>query len=128
MVFVTDTHAIVWYLMGDSRIGKKAKSVFSELEKGKGKLIISVIVLLETLVLIEKKRVKFSWIQFNEKISQFPTGVIYPVGVDLVYKLVSVDKTLDLHDRILAATTNTHRGILITKDEEIKRTKTPTVW
>ena len=129
MVFVTDTHSLIWYLTGDERIGKNAKRVFADLEVGKGKLIISIVVLLETLVLVEKGKIKASWEEFNEKVAQFPTAVFYPIGFDIIQNIKEVNQSLDLHDRILVTTAKIHKAGIITKDKEIKRAKkVKTVW
>lgn len=129
MEYVTDTHALVWYLTGDKKLGSKAKRIFSALEKGEGKLIISVVVFLEALVIIEKGRIKTTWQDFNSKVSQFPTAVIYPIGLDVLREIGKVGKSLELHDRILATTAKIHNAILIIKDPEIKKLRgIKTVW
>ena len=129
MVFVTDTHSLIWYLTGDERIGKRAKRIFADLETGKGKLIVSIIVFLETLVLIEKGKIQTSWQEFNDKVAQFPTVIFYPVGFDLLQEIKKVSQLLDLHDRILVTTAKIYKAILITKDGQIKMTKeVKTAW
>lgn len=129
MVYITDTHALVWYLTGDQKLGAEAKKIFTRLEKGKGRLLISLIVFLEVLVLVEKGRITFTWENFNEKIGQFPTAMIYPIGLDVLAEIKDIGNKLELHDRVLVTTTKIHEGVLITKDPEIKKIKEiKTVW
>lgn len=129
MEYVTDTHSLVWYLTGDKKLSSKAKSIFSDLERGKGKLIISVVVFLEALVIIEKGRIKTTWQGFNSKVSQFPTAIIYPIGLDVLQQIDKVGKSLELHDRILATTAKIHNAIIITRDPGINKARgIKTVW
>lgn len=129
MEYVTDTHALVWYLTGDNKLSSKAKIIFTDLEQGKGKLIISVVVFLEVLVIIEKKKIKTTWQDFNNKVSQFPTAIIYPIGLDILQEIDQIGMSLELHDRILATTAKIHEASLITRDPKIKKVKgVKTVW
>ncbi len=43
--FVTDTHALFWYLTGDSKPGKNASKIFKKAAKGKACIVIPAIVL-----------------------------------------------------------------------------------
>ena len=45
MIFVADTHSFLWYLSEDSRLGKKAKSIFELAEKGEATIAVPTIVL-----------------------------------------------------------------------------------
>jgi predicted nucleic-acid-binding protein len=49
MIFVADTHSLLWYMSEDARIGKRAKSKFDLAEKGDAFIAIPTIILAETL-------------------------------------------------------------------------------
>lgn len=123
MEVVVDTHALVWYLAGDKRLGQKARKTLDNLETDENKLIINIIVLMEVLVLVEKKRVNFTWKEFDNKISQFPNTIIYPVGLDVLETMKTVGRKLELHDRIIIATALLHGEHIISKDREISEIK-----
>ena len=123
MEIVTDTHSLIWYLESDKKLSKKARGAFFYLEKGKGRLIISTVVFLETLVLVEKKRVKFSWKDFYAKLSKFSNTNIYPVNENVIRKIPKINPLLELHDRILVTTAVLCNAPLISKDPEITKTK-----
>lgn len=53
MVYVLDTHAVVWFLEGSSRLGAAAKVAMSS---PKADLVIPTIVLVEAGFLYSKKR------------------------------------------------------------------------
>ena len=129
MEITADTHALIWYLTADKKLSKKAKIVFDEIIKNRKRLIISIIVLMEVLSLIEKKRLKFTWEEFNQKISEFPNLIIYPAGMDVLEVMKNVGETLELHDRILVATAIIHKAVIISKDPEISSLKEiESVW
>ena len=74
---------------------------------------------MEILVLTEKKKIKTSWDEFIEKIYDFPNIIIYPVGMDVLDKMKSIGRILELHDRIIVATAILHNASLITRDSKI---------
>lgn len=123
MEVVVDTHALIWYLSADRKLSKKAKKTLDKLMRGKGRLVVSMVVLMESLVLIEKKRIKTTWRELIQKTSQFPNVIFYPIGMDVLDAMRKVGKGLELHDRILVATAVVHQATLISKDSEIQLTK-----
>src|SRR5690242_8003542 len=46
-VYVVDTHALIWYLLKDKKLGKQASDIFSAAEQGDTRLILSAIVIAE---------------------------------------------------------------------------------
>lgn len=126
---VTDTHALLWYLTGDKQLGGGALRKFREAERGKLTLIIPAIVLLETLVITEKKRVALQWSDFLEKTLLFPRHQIYPVDAEAIFETKKVNSHLELHDRIIVAIARIHGAPLLTLDPEIKRYgKVKVIW
>ena len=51
--YIVDTHALIWYLEGNPRLGQQAKQV---LENAESKLVLPLIVLAESAWIIDKKR------------------------------------------------------------------------
>lgn len=118
---VTDTHALLWYITGDKQLGKSAKEQFQLAEKGEIQLIIPVIVLFETLIITEKKRLTLKWRDFLEKVFLFPNHLIYPIDTEVLFETQKASKYLELHDRIIVATAKINHAPLLTKDPEIKQ-------
>lgn len=54
MKYVVDTHALIWFLEGNSRIGTNAKTILSE---PTSQLILPAIVLAETAWIVERGRI-----------------------------------------------------------------------
>ncbi len=127
MKYVIDTHALVWYLAKDKRLGKKAKSIIQGAEQGRHDVIIPVIVLLEAIDIGEKKKVKFKIKELFDFIESSPNFMVVDLDLYLVEKIVKVGKGLDLHDRIILAVAHAYDGIILTKDVEI-RERGKTIW
>lgn len=53
MTYLPDTHALIWYLTGDKRLGANAKAALARVDDGENDAIVPVLVLAEILYLIE---------------------------------------------------------------------------
>lgn len=53
MKYIVDTHALIWFLEGNSRLGTNAKTILSE---PTSKLILPAIVLAEAAWIVERGR------------------------------------------------------------------------
>ena len=60
MVYVTDTHSLVWYFIGDSHLGRKASNVF-EVNLKEGLIIIPILVLAEIMYISKKGKITLSF-------------------------------------------------------------------
>ncbi len=47
LLHVVDTHALIWYLQGNPRLGPQARAIFQAAERGQTRILISAIVLAE---------------------------------------------------------------------------------
>lgn len=54
---VADTHAVIWYLANDSRLGTNAKAMFTEVARKGDEIAISAITLVEIVYLVERNRI-----------------------------------------------------------------------
>ena len=129
MLYVVDTHAIVWYLEGAANLGKKA---LSALDDESAKLIIPTIVLAEIKYLSNKQRIKLSLEDIVAVIEQDERCVLFPLDAN-VTKLIPTE--LDIHDGIICGTALVYNKLLkenaevITKDEIIiKSGLVTTIW
>ncbi|ATZ61587.2 MAG: PIN domain-containing protein [Methanosarcinales archaeon Met12] len=55
-MFVVDTHALLWHLTEDTKLGRKAKEVLDKADRGETTAVIPAIILAEALFILEKKR------------------------------------------------------------------------
>ncbi len=120
MIYLVDTHALVWYLNGDAHLGSYAKEIFEKAEKGEVTLVITTISLLELLFICKKKN---SILQFKEiihKLSISINYVIYDLDLQVVMACIDLNNIDEMHDRIITATSRLMGAPIITCDRSIR--------
>jgi len=126
--FVTDTHAFLWYLTDNPTLSKKARVVFDESEKGNAIIIIPMIVLLESIDIVDKKKVNFEFEKILLKLTQASNFIVPSIDLGLVLEVNKIKGFKDLHDRIIVATADLFDAPLITKDKFIHRVYKNVLW
>lgn len=92
------------------------------------KLVISVIVLFELLYMEKKSDGLISLAKVLRHLKSHKHTIV-PVDEKVFNKAKEIKKDLDLHDRIIVATALLTKTLLITKDEQILKSKVvKTVW
>ncbi|MFZ2410267.1 MAG: PIN domain-containing protein [Candidatus Methanoperedens sp.] len=122
-IFVTDTHALLWYLTEDEKLSKIAQGVFEKADKGEVDIVIPTTVLAEALFITEKHRVDIEFIDIIENIQNSSNYLLHPLDIDVIMKCHELKKIPELHDRIITATAILLDAKLITKDTKIKVSK-----
>jgi len=119
MIYVVDTHAIVWFLEGDARLSKAAYNALINID---AQLVIPTIVLAEITFLYAKHRVTIGLAEVIAYITSAENCVIYPLDETVIDHIPT---SLDIHDAIIVATALVFRDVLeentavITKDGKI---------
>jgi PIN domain nuclease of toxin-antitoxin system len=129
MIYVVDTHALVWYLTADKRLGKGARSALASVDNGSDHAIIPVIVLAEVMYLEEKGRIKFDLNKLMANLQGNENYSIAPLTLDVVLAAKHLPEVPELFDRMIAATAIVNDAVLVTRDpvfDELKTVKT--VW
>ncbi len=128
-IFVTDTHALLWYLTDDEKLSKIAQGVFEKADRGEVDIVIPTTVLAEALFITEKHRVDIEFMDIIENIQNSSNYLLHPLDLDIVMKCHELKKIPELHDRIITATAILLDAKLITKDTKIKVSKeVEVVW
>ena len=129
MIYVLDTHPIVWFLEGSPLLSKAAKTAMSEVT---AELVIPTIALVEISFLYAKKRITIDVSIVRQKLLAAGNCSIYPLDEQVV-SLTPL--SLNIHDAIIVATGLVYRDILkrsvalVTKDGEITRSGLiSTIW
>ena len=117
--YVVDTHALLWYLTDSQQISRPAKAIFRAAESGRATIIISIIVLLETLDILEKKKVAFDFDVLLNKITKSDAYLIQDLDMPLLAKLKEIKVGLELHDRVIVASAKIWSAKIVTKDNLI---------
>jgi PIN domain nuclease of toxin-antitoxin system len=115
MRYVTDTHALIWYLSGSPRLGSRARFAFDEAVTGESELLIPAIVLAEVIMLAEKNKAGNAneiWTILSQT-GSFKFSALSP---QTVLKIQALTTLPDIHDRIIVAEAIENQAILITND------------
>jgi PIN domain nuclease of toxin-antitoxin system len=119
MIYVLDTHALVWFLEANRRLGKRARSV---LLKDDTEIVIPAIVLAESKFLFAKKRIRVDLDTIYRRVITARNCTVYPLDEAVIAKMPT---SLEIHDAMIIATglviqEAQGRGVaIITRDEAI---------
>jgi len=129
MVCVIDTHALVWYLTDDRRLGRRAAELLGRPDT---RIVVPVIVLAELKYLHRRSRISLSFSAVQTIIGADERCAVYPVNEEVV-DLLPLD--LDIHDAIICATALACRRsigeetVVLTRDQGITDSGlVSTVW
>ena len=122
-LYVVDTHALIWYLLGDKKLSKRALSIFRAAERGETRLLLSSIALAEFYFANTR----------NHWFADFKT-VYHDIVSKGFFRLLSFDPdhVLDfdqagavpeMHDRIIAGLARRIGAPLVTSDPLITDAK-----
>jgi len=128
MDYVTDTHSIVWYFTEDTRLGRRALAVFEGTIK-EGVIIIPAVVLAEIMFIAKKGKITLTFKETLKKIEEYENFDVAPLDVDILKVADGIEADLEMHDKLVVATTLYFNSTLITKDRLIIDSGIcPTVW
>lgn len=120
MIYVPDTHALIWYVTADKQLGKQAKAALLSVDGGNDQAVIPVVVLAEIMYLEERKRIKVKLNELVEYLESNPNYVIAPLTLGLVLASKRITDVPELFDRMIAATALEYQAILLTCDSVFK--------
>ena len=114
---VADTHAAIWYLFSDPRLGKAASTFIEQAIAQGDHTGVSAISLAEMVYLVAKSRIP-------------PNALNVPLDDAVAMKMTEVSRQgiRDLPDRVIAATAQL-RGIpILSRDGRIRSSTLTTIW
>jgi PIN domain nuclease of toxin-antitoxin system len=129
---VADTHAAIWYLFSDSRLGSLASTFIDDTCAKGDRIEVSAISLIEMVYLIEKGRIPAN--ALNDLLAAIanPKAVLQHVAVDenIALKMAEVSRQdiPDLPDRVIAATAHWYGVPVLSRDERIRSSSIETIW
>ena len=120
--YVTDTQALVKFMMGKKVISQKSHQAFRFADRGENTIIIPAVVLMEVLYLFEKNRIDIGLLQIEDLLK----GQNYqcePLSLEIIKTASEITDIPELHDRLIAATAR-YLGIpIITNDPLIRQSQ-----
>ena len=120
MLYVLDTHVLVWYFTGNARLSPEARNLIDEVRQQGGRLLIPTIVLAEALNIAAKGRVVFDFQQLYQLVRDEPEFEIVEFGIDVFDETLRVSAVPEIHDRIIVATARFFGADLLIKDGVIR--------
>lgn len=127
--YVTDTHALYWYLKADSRLSANARAVFVAGEQGQARIYIPSIALAELYYLNVKLGQPLSFAEEYQKLAdagQFRFVDFRAVDLLCFEALAAIP---EMHDRIITGVAYSMHVPLLTRDPAIIESKiVQTIW
>lgn len=118
--YVTDTHALFWYLTSSPKLSSAALQAFQEAEQGRSRIVVPVIVLAELYFLNEKLGSPLDFQAEYQKLAASRMLEFAPIDESLILLFPQLSSIVEMHDRMIVAVAYRRKAPLITKDEIIR--------
>lgn len=129
---VADTHALIWYLTTDRRLGQNADAFFKACDDGAITIFIPTICLVEIIYLVERGTVPAELRHaLTEALGRGRTGLrIIDLTTEIVDHVATIVKrdVPEMPDRIIAATALFLNVPVLTRDHRIQQSSVETIW
>jgi PIN domain nuclease of toxin-antitoxin system len=113
MKYVLDTHALIWFLEGNLKLGVNAKTILCD---SNSQLVIPATTLAEAVWIVERGRTSIPTPKdVILAVESDPRVVIYPLDQEVIEMTMSLFAINEMHDRQIAATAL----VLASKDEVV---------
>lgn len=124
MFFVTDTHALIYHLIGrKTRLGRRARPIFERVKRGVDTILVPFTVLEELMLLSESSKIRLP-IPFRDLIVSFAQADNFDLGVNdaqLLLEAAALVGIKDPYDRMIIAQARVAGLPLITSDDKIQQ-------
>jgi len=128
MDHVTDTHSIVWYFTDDPRLSRRALEAFEKTIK-EGAIIIPTVVLAEIMYIAGKGKITLTFDETLQKINSYENFIVAALDLEILKVAEKIKLNLEMHDKLIAATTLYYNASLITRDPLITKSGAcTTIW
>jgi len=132
IVAIADTHAAIWYLFSDPRLGTAASAFIDQTIAAGDHIGISAITIAEMVYLIEKGRIPAGALNDLRAATADPATVLHHVSFDenIATKMTEVPRheLPDLPDRVIGATALFYNVPVLSRDGRIRASSIQTIW
>jgi PIN domain nuclease of toxin-antitoxin system len=128
VTFVADTHALVWHLMDDERLGKAARRVFRSADQGRALCHVPAIALVEIALLYEKGRLRSGPAQIVEALAAHDGYAILALDLEQALGFASLPAVRDPMDRLILAAARAVGARLVSADEALDGQGVERIW
>ncbi len=119
-LYVVDTHTLIWYFTGNSRLPERQKALIDTVRNQGGRLLIPTIVLAEALNIAEKNRVIYDFDAMYRIIQAEAEFEIVAFTNEIFATAIQVKDQDGIHDRLIVATAKFYAAGMLTKDRVIR--------
>lgn len=128
-LYVVDTHALIWYLLGDKKLSTTALTVFRAAERGETRLLLPAIVLAELYFANAQNRWFADFKTIYQDILSRQFFKFLPFDSRHVLDFDRDDLVPEMHDRIITGVARRLGAPLISSDPLITSAAiVPIVW
>ncbi len=101
--YVVDTHALIWYLEGNPRLGAAAQAVMDD---PASEMVLPLIALAEAVYTVDKGRTKIPGVSdLINDVTSDPRIELYPLTFEVLQQSLTAGTVPEMHDRLIVATT-----------------------
>lgn len=131
MKYVVDTHALIWFLADNPRLGPDAERALSD---PASELVLPATVLAEVCWIVERRPLGIAVSEVLTALDGDARFSVYPLNRTVIEKSTALDGIGEMHDRQIAATAALlmeagERVALLTQDANITAAAiVPVVW
>jgi len=118
MIYVLDTHILIWYFIGSKRLKGGLKEKIDEVRRRGGRLLVPTIVLAEALAIAERDKVEFDFQRMYQLIKDETEFEIVSFTSEILEEAMHI-KIPEIHDRIIVATAKFYKAGILTRDRII---------
>lgn len=119
MLYVLDTHVLIWYFIGSKRLHKKLVEKIDTARNHGGCLLVPTKVLAEALDIAEKGKVVFDFKEMYQLIKEDSGFEVVGFGLEIFDDSIQIKGIKEIHDRIITATARFYQVGILTKDKVI---------
>jgi PIN domain nuclease of toxin-antitoxin system len=133
-MIVLDTHALIWWVNGDSKLSARARKVIeSEMTVDGGKILVSAITAWEIAMLVNKNRLVLTMdlIEWLDTVRSIDAVQFVPIDNEVAVQSVQLpgDFHPDPADRMITALARHYSAMLVTSDDKIRNYRhVKTIW
>ncbi len=130
--YVTDTHLILWYMIGDKRLSQSARQAFHQIDAKQARLVIPAVVLSEMFMVIEKQRLPIpppSFLTIVQRLPRIENILLSSLTYEIVVHSSALTAIPDIFDRLIVAESHRLNVPLNTGDTVITQSQlVKVVW
>src|SRR5438309_11646759 len=119
--YVTDTHALFWYLINSPELGPHADLAFDEADAGQALIYVPAIVIAELYYLNEKKGRPLDFAAKYALLAQSKQFVLLRFYPSHVLDFDACAAITEMHDRIIVGAARRMNAKLLTRDRQIRK-------